>query len=220
VPKKVVWYRKKKWDTDDQADFFLKLKRCKTDFDKVQNLRIQAVELSYAPELIHHSISLLRYSIANFPNSREFLLAHTILARYLALTGQIDAAISTYLTGIDYKTLPECVEETTLPIEFAAFVVSEELMTLFDVAEKTVKEYLDRGGRLLLPIDHFHINGALAIFSAARGNMLEAEGYAKQALDAANQKHSGLNNHPKLGLVNQKESAFYKRVISLLSRTS
>lgn len=209
------WYRKTTWEVSDQEDFFLKLKRCKSDSVRVTKLRIQAFHLAENAELIPHSISILKYSISMFPNSHEFLLAHTMLAHNLVLTGRIEEAISVYKQGIDYRKRPECSEETILPIEFAMFVVNERLTSLFELAAITLTEYLSRRP-LLFPIDKFQINGALAIFSAAKGRIAEAETFARIAIDAANLQHSGLQNHPELGLVRDPGSDFYNKVQSLL----
>lgn len=215
MAKKSVWYRKQTWTVEDEADFFRKLAKCKSDQERVTNLRIQSAHLSEIPELRPKSIELLKYSISRFPNSDEYLLSITMLARNLALIGDLHEAISFYQRGIEYKNISKSREETVLPIDFALFVIKEDLSNFFELAELTLGEYLKRSP-FLLPVDQFHIYGAFALFAAHGGRPSDAQKFAREAFHYAEMKHSGLQNHPRLGVECVKKSSFSEKVASLL----
>ena len=205
------WFRKTIWDEADQADFFARLKRSRTTYNKAQYLRIQASHLEGVglPELLKASLMLLDKMLAEFPEKTQLASAFGQKASCLAKLGEIDHAIAYYQRAL--KTEGEFPNvKTNAFMQFGRLVVENNLTKLFDEALEELKELDSRG--IKFPSDIYQAFGIRSIIAATRGEAGKAKEFAKIALEAADKAHSGLRYHSTVGLVRDKETPFYKTV--------
>jgi len=205
------WYRKTSWSEANQADFFTRLKRSRTVYNKAQYLRIQAYHLEGigSPELLKASLALLGKMLAEFPDKTQLASAYGQKASCLAKLGEIDQAIANYQRAL--KTEREFPNvKTGAFMQFGRLVVENNLTKLFDEALEELKELDLRG--IKFPSDIFQAFGIRSIIAAHKGETEKAKEFAKIALEAADKAHSGLRCHSRVGLVRDKETPFYKSI--------
>jgi tetratricopeptide (TPR) repeat protein len=205
------WYRKTSWSEADQADFFARLKRSRTPYNKAQYLRVQAYYLEGvgSPELLKVSLTLLDKMLGEFPEKTQLASAYGQKASCLAKLGEIDQATTNYQRALETeREFPNV--KTDAFIKFGKLVVENKLTQFFDEALVALQEFKSRGIRF--PRDIFHAFVILSIIAAQRGEAEKAEEFAKVALEAADKVHSELRYHSTVGLVRDKETPFYKSV--------
>ncbi len=80
------WFRKTTGSEADQADFFVRLKRCRTAYNKAQCLRIQASHLEGigSHEMLRASLELLDKLFAEFPEQTQLASVYSQKASCLA----------------------------------------------------------------------------------------------------------------------------------------
>ena len=211
------WFRKTTWSEADQADFFARFKRSRTAYNKAQYLRIQACHLEGvgSQELLKASLTLLDKMLAEFPEKTQLASAYGQKASCLAKLGEIDQAVVYYQRAL--KTEREFPNvKTNAFMEFGRLVVENNLAKFFDEALEELKELDSRG--IKFPSDIYQAFGIRAIIAAQRGDKEKAKEFAKVALEAADQVHSGLRYHSTLGLVHDKESPFFKSVKAIAKK--
>jgi tetratricopeptide (TPR) repeat protein len=211
------WYRKTTWSEADQADFFARLKRSRTTYNKAQYLRIQAYHLEGvgSPKLLKASLALLDKMFAEFPDKTQLASAYGQKASCLAKLGEIDQAIAYYQRAL--KTEREFPNvKTNAFMQFGRLVVENNLTKLFDEALEELKELDLRG--IKFPSDIFQAFGICSIIAAHKGETEKAKEFAKIALEAADKAHSGLRYHSTVGLVRDKETPFFKSVTAIAEK--
>jgi tetratricopeptide (TPR) repeat protein len=206
------WFRKTSWSEADQADFFVRLKRCRTAYNKAQYLRIQAFHLegvgSY--EMLRASLELLEKMFAEFPEQTQLASAYNQKASCLAKLGDIDNAIVNYQCALETERKFPRVK-TNAFMDFGKLVAENKLMRFYDEALTVLEAELNSRG-IQFPADTFNAFGIRSLIAAQRGQTQEARKFAKVALEAAAKIDSGLRYHPTVGLVRDKETSFYKSV--------
>jgi hypothetical protein len=95
-------------------------------------------------------------------------------------------------------------------IKFGKLVVENKLTQFFDEALAVLEELKLKG--IQFPADIYEEFGIRAIIAAQKGEIKKAKELAKVALEAAAKVHSGLRFHPTVGLVQDRESKFYKSI--------
>ena len=207
----IDWFRKTTWSEADQADFFARLKRCRTAYNKAQYLRIQASHLEGigSLEMLKAALELLDKMFAEFPKQTQLASAYSQKASCLAKLGNIDDAIINYQRALQTEREYPRVK-TYAFMQFGRLVVENNLTKLFDEALDELKELDSRG--IKFPSDIFQAFGIRSIIAANRGEMDKAREFAKVALEAADKAHSGLRYHSTVGLVRDRETPFYKSV--------
>ena len=206
------WFRKTTWSEADQADFFARLKRCRTTYNKAQYLRIQADHLEGvgSQELLKTSLELLEMLLAEFPEQTQLASAYCQKASCLAKLGDINNAIVSYQRALETeREFPRV--KTYAFIEFGRLVAENKLTQHFDEALAELEAELKSRG-IQFPSDIFNAFGIRSIIAAQRGQLVIAIEFAKTALEAAEKIDSGLRYHPTVGLVRDKETPFYKSV--------
>jgi tetratricopeptide (TPR) repeat protein len=209
------WFRKTTWSEADQADFFVRLKRCRTAYSKAQYLRIQAGHLEGvgSHELLKSSLELLDKMVAEFPEQTQLASAYNQKASCLAKLGDIDNAIANYRRALEVeREFPRA--KTNAFIDFGKLVAENKLAHLFDEALVALEAEINSRG-MHFPSDIFYAFGIRSIIAAHRGQTEKAKESAKVALEAAAKDHSGLRYHPTAGLVGDKETTFYKSVAAI-----
>ena len=186
------WFCNEEWNPTIEQHFFRKLSRAK---DKAQYLKIQAGCLSrrypqVALELLNKFFALDSNSIFS---AEAFL--HEAQA-HLAL-GAKQKAIESFQKALQReREFPNVV--TNAWSEYGLLVATENMLELFDDVLKVLQEHK---AVLLLPIEQFLWYGIQALIAEASGEHRAAKEYAAKALHFSVLTHSGLRNHPKLGLV-------------------
>lgn len=209
------WYRKTTWSEADQKDFFDRLKRSRTAENKAQYLRIQAAHLEQvgSPEFLRAALVLLEKILTEFPKTNELSFAYSQKASCLAKLGEINEALSCYRLVFDaqrkFRTL-----RTYAHVEFGKFVIANKLTRLFDEALAVLDEFEIEG--IEFPRNVFDKSGIRAIIAAQREEIEKAQGLARTALEAASKVHSGFRYHPTTGIVQDKETSFYKSLQAIL----
>jgi tetratricopeptide (TPR) repeat protein len=209
------WYRKTTWSEADQADFFARLKRCRTAYNKAQYLRIQANHLEGvgSHEMFRASLELLEKMFAEFPEQTQLASAYSQKASCLAKLGNIDDAIINYQRALQTeREFPRA--KTYAFIDFGKLVAENKLAQFYDEALTVLETELNSRG-IQFPSDTFNAFGIRSIIAAQRGQIQEAKEFAKVALEAAAKIDSGFRYHPTVGLVRDKEAPFYKSVEAL-----
>jgi tetratricopeptide (TPR) repeat protein len=211
------WFRKTTWSEADQADFFARLKRCRTNYNKAQYLRIQASHLESigSDEMLKSSLELLDKMFAEFPEQTQMASAYSQKASCLAKLGNIDDAIVNYQSALQTEREYPRVK-TYAFMQFGRLVVEKNLIKLFDQALDELKELDSRG--IKFPSDIFQAFGIRSIIMAKRGEPDIASEFAKVAIEAADKSHSGFRYHSTVGLVSDKETPFYKTVQAIAQK--
>ena len=205
------WFRKTSWDEADQADFFAHLKRSRGADNKAQYLRIQAwhLEETGSAILIRAALPLLDKILSEFPNTFELAMVYKQKASCLAWLGCAQEAIEFYRLALDTERKNPKMG-TRAWIEFGLFVCENNLTALFDEVIKVLDE--KKSDSFLFAVDIYQSSGIRAIIAAHRGNYSIARNFAKTALAAAAETKSGFRYHPTVGLVQDKETSFFKSV--------
>lgn len=204
------WFRKTTWSEADQAGFFARLKRSRGAGKKAQYLRIQAchLEATQRPELIWAALSLLDKMLAEYPEQGELASAQGQKASCLAALGRTDEAIASYRDALNTeRKFP--MRRTRAWLEFGRFVCDHRLVDLYDEAWAVLDELKYE---LMFATDVYELSGIRAIIAAHKGESDRAKQFAETALEAAAATHSGFRYHPKVGLVRDKETPFYKSI--------
>jgi len=211
------WFRKTSWNEADQADFFAHLKRSRTAGNKAQYLRIQASHLEDvgSPEFLRVAITLLDKMLTEFPERFELASAYGQKASCLAKLGEIDQAVVYYRRALETeREFPNV--KTHAFIKFGKLVVENNLAKFFDEALVELEELNSRG--IQFPADVYNVFGIRSIITAQKGDAEKAKEFAKVALEAAAEVHSGLRYHSTVGLVRDKETPFFKSVTAIAEK--
>lgn len=206
------WFRQTTWNEAAQADFFARLKRCRTAYNKAQYLRIQASYLEGigSHEMLKASLELLDKMFAEFPERTQLASAYSQKASCLAKLGNIDEAIANYQRALQTeREFPRV--KTYAFMDLGKLVAENKLARFYDEALTALEAELNSRG-IQFPADTFNAFGIRSLIAAQRGQIREAKESAKVALEAAAKIDSGLRYHPTVGLVRDKETPFYKSV--------
>ena len=209
------WFRKTTWSEADQADFFARLKRCRTAYNKAQYLRIQASHLESvgSDKMLRSSLELLDKMFAEFTEQSQLAAAYNQKASCLLKLGDVDNSLVNYQRALaterEFST-----SKTNTFIDFGKLVAEKKLTHFFDEALIALEAELKSRG-IHFPSEIFYAFGIRSIIAAHRGQIEKAKEFAKVALEAAAKDHSGLRYHPTAGLVGNKETAFYKSVAAI-----
>jgi tetratricopeptide (TPR) repeat protein len=206
------WFRKANWNGVEQADFFTRLERCRTAYNKAQYLRIQASYLEGigSNEMLKAALELLEKMFAEFPEQTQLASAYTQKASCLAKLGNIHEAIINYQLALQTeREFPQV--KTHAFIDFGKLVAENRLAQFYDEALAVLGAELNSRG-IQFPCDTFNAFGIRSLIATSRGQIQEAKEFAKVALEAAAKIDSGLRYHPTVGLVHDKEAPFYKFV--------
>ncbi len=209
------WYRNTTWSSGDQEAFFSRLKRSRSDYNKAQYLRIQALYLQETgkPELITAALALIDKLTTECPDPSQLASAYCIKARCHIAFEQLDAALDAYRAAIQAeKDYPHAVTGATF--EYCWLVLRNRIADRYN----ELKSILDNYGTLPpLPVYHFMFNTATALLNDNLGNLEIAQGAAKKALQAVGATESGVKYHQDFGLVGKQDERLMKKLWELAS---
>jgi tetratricopeptide (TPR) repeat protein len=206
------WFRKTTWSEADQADFFARLKRCRTACNKAQYLRIQASHLEGvdSTEMLKVALELLEKMFAEFPEQTQLASAYKQKASCMAKLGKIDDAIKNYQQALaTEKEYPRV--KTYAFMEFGKLGAENKLARFYDEALGLL-EAESSSSVIQFPLDIFNAYGIRSMIPAEREQVQKAKDFAKTAIEAATKIDSGLRYHPSVGLVRDKQTPFYKTI--------
>ena len=199
------WFRNSEWNEDVEANFFAKLHRAR---DKSQYLRIQANTLAQKYPAV-----ALRLLNQYFDLGEHFDQAQAYVDRataHLAL-GDVEQALCSYEAAISREAVYPQVK-TGAYLYFSFLVATQHLNSRYDQSLRLLSK---NKSALTFPVDYFRWCAAAALILADLGEVIEAKHHAKQALEAASQKHSGFRYHPNIGLVGEEYESVYNQLRSI-----
>jgi hypothetical protein len=96
-------------------------------------------------------------------------------------------------------------------LDFGWLVVTAPLPDLYDEALAVLGEFTHE----MFPIDRYRASAIHALILDARGQLEQARGYARIALQEAAARHSGFRYHAALGLVESPDERVHERLQTL-----
>ena len=193
------WFRRTTWSSKDREEFFSRLKRSRTSYNKAQYVRIQAHYLASVgtEPLIRDALELLDYLFANYPERSQLSSAHFQRAKCLTDLGDYPLAIDAYRNAFEFqRKYPGW--QTNAHGHFAELIVTLKRRDLYDEALAILDEF---GESDVFPVDVFKREAARALIAEDRGDQARAADHARRALAAAAATDSGFRYHKRLGLV-------------------
>jgi len=193
------WFRRTTWTEKDRSEFFERLKRCRGNDSKSQNVRIQAHHLAEAGE-IGGAVELLEILISEYPEKSELAMAHVQLAECQLALGKDENALNEYRRALAAEKELTNVR-TRVWLAFPWLVVLRGMRDLYPEA----RQFLEWGERkATFPVEEYRLATVEALMAADEGDPAAAGRYARLALAAANRTHSGFRYHAKLGIVDNQ----------------
>jgi tetratricopeptide (TPR) repeat protein len=185
------WFRNRSWNQDIEQQFFEKLKRAR---QKGQYLRIQASMLSHSHpqvtlELLEHYFSI--------PNDFDQAQAHVDRAEALLALRRDEEAINSYEAALVREAeYPKLLTQAYLDLPW--LIVSRGMQGRYGRALQILEAH---ESRLMFRVDRFRWNAARCLIAASQQDLSAAQSFARRALEAASDGHSGFRYHPKVGIV-------------------
>ncbi len=206
---KTEWFRRTSWSNADRAEFTARLARSRSAGNRAQYLRIQAYHLALAH---HHAaaIELLDRLFAEFPEHIELAQAHCQKAGSLAKLGQLDAAVQEYRVALQSERDFPSVR-TDAWLELGWLVVERQLTQYYAEALEVLQEFRKEDG-FQFPVTEYKYAAIQALLAEFRGEKARACEFARQALLQAARTTSGLQYHPRVGLVGSERNTFASRL--------
>lgn len=194
------WFRRTTWSKADEAEFFSRLARSRTRYNKAQYLRIQASHLAdtAVERNLRSAIDLLNIVLAEYEDQRhEKAVSLALRAGCRAGLGEYEAAITDYRGALAAQ---HAYPQTLTPAHaaFAELVVTLERRDLYSEVLTALAEF---GHIDVFPKDIYRSQEARAFIAAESGDKAKAREHAERALVAAAATDSGFRFHKKLGLV-------------------
>lgn len=195
------WYRSADWDEASQAEFAARLSRARP-FDRVQYRRIKALALldTNDPARQQAGRAMLEENLA-IPDlfSFERTVALTTLARHERSRGRLPRALRALRQALAVGGPDASGTTGEEEIELAEVLLAQGVDG--DIAE--AKALLDRRASdpPIFVRSRYRLAVAQTRVCLALGDPLAAAAWASQALELADTEHSGLRNHPELGLI-------------------
>jgi predicted negative regulator of RcsB-dependent stress response len=197
-----AWYRSDEWDEAAQTEFETRLRRSKP-LNRVQYRRIKAIGLLDSGDTTKQAAGrdLLEQVIADRDAySHERVTAYCLLAAHEQETGKLDDAERHLRTVLEMMSDGNRSGSTQLE----EVRLAEILLTRGGPGELAEAQDLLDGTRQSPPLlmrDRFRMSIAGVKVALALKDKRRAAEWASDALNLAAAAHSGLRNHPDLGLV-------------------
>ena len=194
------WFRGSDWSPQDQTYFYQKLNKQRSSWAKSQSLRIKALGLaeSKRENLTKEAILLLNQAaqVDDFDNESVYLQ----IAECYEFLGDISKTTHYYKEALlAHEKHPNLF--TQAPNEYAEFIVSNELKTLYTEALDIINNKA-----LLVTVDHnfaYHVIRAFLFDAMSKYGLVPDE--IIRAYHFAGMQRSEIAGHPKIGLVNKEK---------------
>lgn len=214
------WHRRTTWTDSDQREFFERLNRSLTTYNKAQYLRIQAGTLAAQDDraLWQAAIELVKVLVDEYPDESQLALAHNVAADCHLKLGDEGSAIASLRQSIEaMRTYP--VIRTNAVESLGWIVATRRRKELFDEVMELFDEF-DIPQRLHFPNQRFRFFTVIALIVGELGSPADAQRHAQNALDASDVSDSSLRYHKNLGLVENTDPEIISRLRKLASRSN
>jgi tetratricopeptide (TPR) repeat protein len=204
----IDWYRKTTWTTEDENEFFLKLKKSQKH-NRPQYLRIQASTLNDTnnSKLLIVALNLLEKYFTDYPDDKfDRSLAFKLNGDIYYKIKKYDIALENYKNAIDF-------EKSYLQIKTDAYLNYSELVIQLnrtDLFENVETILLEQTEKLDFPKNKYIKNAVLSIVYKHKNNEEKANYYKALADEAANAAGSDFRWHKKMGLVEERNKFLEK----------
>lgn len=178
------WYRNRTWTAKEKEEFFARLGRSRTDYNKAQYVRIQAYTLQAeaSPPNYQAALDLLDYMLREIPHSSQIASAYFQRAKCLEALGQVEEALEAFRESIKFGLNKNGIQTTDAPLHFAKFVIKNSLKSLYDEVLGGLKGCEIIG---ILPNNQYLLCAVMAIIGSETGRAEEARKYILKALEIA-----------------------------------
>lgn len=200
------WYRSADWDEASQAEFAARLSRARP-YDQVQYRRIKALALLDTDDSARQQAgrAMLEENLA-IPDlfSFERTVALATLARHERSRGRLTDALRALRQALAVGGPDASGTTGEEEIELAEVLLAQGGEA--DIRE--AKSLLDRRGSdpPIFVRSRYRLAVGQTRVCLALGDPSAAAAWASQALELAETEHSGLRNHPELGLVDPPDA--------------
>jgi hypothetical protein len=199
------WWQNTSWNEETEAAFFRKLARAR---NKSFYLKYQAKSLASNHPAV--ALRMLDQYFALGGDSSEAeahfyrACAHIALRDVAAAIHSFEAALTRENAHPNFRTHAF--------LELPVLIATERRSALYD---RAIDILMERKSGLILLIERYKWLGALALILHEKGQTLEAQSAARQALEAAKATDSGFRYHPKFGLVHDMTDEFGTRLTKI-----
>lgn len=203
------WYRNTNWTERIEKEFFTRLGKSRSVFNKAQYLRIQASYLE--SNYVETALRLLNIVLNEYPDPAELAQTHHQIATCYEQIGDADKVVFNFRKALECEDkYPKAITQSW--IDFPYFIIRSKMSELFPEAEILLKK---RKPDILFPIDNYKINSVFAMICKYNGDKLNSRLYAKKALDYATITDNGLQYKSNVGLVKKVDESIHLQLINL-----
>lgn len=203
------WFRRRSWELEDREEFFARLRRSRSAFNKAQYARIQAYTLltTHTQEGYRAALELLDMILNEWFNDAQLASVYFHRAECFSGLGDLLQAIESYRQVFQTQRARKR-EQTMAHLDFGWLVITVPMPELYDEALAVLCEFHSD----MFPVDCYRARAIQALILDARGKHEQARSHACLALEAADAKHSGFRYHAKLGLVNSPDQKVHRQL--------
>ena len=190
------WYTRVTWSEADSREFFAKLSKCGSDFNKAECLRIQANYI--ADKYPMDAKKLLAILMTEYPQAKEMAHSFLLMAEIECLQENDNKALAYFRKSIEcQRDVPNSQNDGHL--KYAFFIASRGKYEFYDDVLETLSEFhhLD-----VYPFDNYISFGCRALLLMEKGKLEEARESAQKALDYTTPDESPMSYGRLLNMVN------------------
>ncbi len=125
---KIDWYRQTKWSASAREEFYRRLNRCRTEYNKAQYLRIQAYTLAESGAF-KDALELADDMLLNHPDPSQVALAHLVRATCFSGLQLVADANAEFRLVCDLDRESRSIQ-TGSGLQFAEFVLQTDRRVL------------------------------------------------------------------------------------------
>lgn len=210
------WYTRDKWNPEFAEEFWQKISRKRDPRMKAQLIRIQAEHLEKS-DLIDEALTLLHVILDEYSEIFDISQVYHQLGQCYIKKDKIDDAIETLKKSIAIEN-EKPNYQTGSWLTFAVLITEQKLTQYYDEFITIVEQLSSKPGgieaRTRFPLDQYYFYGTLSNIEKHKGNIENSKKYVDLALAAAEKTESGFRYHPKLGLVQEKNTPFHNSLVS------
>lgn len=205
------WFRRTTWTEEDRADFFARLGRSRSTYNKAQYATIQAGHLAQigSREATEAALELLDMVLREWPVDTELALVHGQRADCFWALGDRDGAVAAWREAMEAQRR-EPGWKSPAPLDFAWTVATAPLPDLYLEALDVLEEFENDP---IFPIQIYRNAAARALIHEEGGDDEGAARFARLALKAVEKGESGIGG--SLGAVRDPDEAVHARLVSL-----
>ena len=211
---KTEWYRNTEWNKEIEQEFYIRLNRSRSSFNKAQYLRIQAHHLQATTKKhnIISALNLLDLLITKWPDPVELASAYLQKAQCHVYLKDFELAIDAFRASAKAEQGGESIKCNAF-LHFGWFAITRKMTHLYDevLSNMNIPEY-----QLLFPADQFKFASIYAIILRHNKEYEQAKAFATSALKAMDKKESPFRFHNRLGLVKDPEKGVLRELKQIL----